>query len=262
MRVRAFALVLGLAASLIGPLANSARAGGNWLQFRDQLVVGAKVTATNRYFDRSDVADPPYFAYLLRGPVGYPVPLRMHRDARVLGQVRVRWPGPHTGWTGSMANNPKLLATFTVPEVRPGNYVVSICNRPCTDLIKGIAPTSVTVYGTALEARLSARIASLEHRLYVLDQETRRGRLRGQRGLRREIDDVSSRAADRIEELSTRLSALQTGLRHQDDPWAEIGIAAALGAGIGFFASRRRRGSVDWDRLLTESRADEPARIP
>jgi hypothetical protein len=86
--------------------------------------------------------------------------------------------------------------------------------------------------------------------------------LRGQRGLRREIDDVSSRAADRIEELSTRLSALQTGLRHHDDPWAEIGIAAALGAGIGFLASRRRRGSVDWDRLLAESKTEDAARVP
>jgi hypothetical protein len=266
MRFRAFALVLGLAASLIGPL-TTARAGGvNNLEFKHQYAaVGQRVEALNRYFARSDVADPPYFAYLIRGPVGYSIPLRVHRGAPILGRVEIEWPGPETGWTGSMANNPKLWVRGRVPQVPPGNYTVSICNRPCTDRIRDVAGGSLVITATPLEARLLNRMAKFSTEMEAVGIRAHRRTARGNRRLSREIEDVATELTSRSQALEAELAGLKAGLRREDrsdSPWAEIALAALVALGIGFVAGRRKRRAVDWDRLLTESRTDEPARVP
>jgi hypothetical protein len=250
---------------LIVPMSGSSAGGGNWIEFRQPPVVGASITGVNRFFDRADVSRPPYYAYLLKGPISYPVPLRLFRNATVLGRVDITWPGPETGWTGMFKNNPKLRFKATVPHVAPGRYVVAICNRPCTDVLRDVHPTTVTVYGTPLEARLTARIDALEGRVIDLRYDARRDRRQAEKGLQKDLGDTAERLDAEVNSLERELAALQAGLRSdsrgQRNGWAEIAlaglIALSLGIGGGIAVGRRQRLPVDWDQLLEEARRTE-----
>ena len=266
------AVVIFLAACTVmalGPL-EVASAGGNWIQFnRDYLVAGKQVRGHNRYFDRQDVGQGPYYAYLLPQTKDWSTPLRLYRGAHVLGRVQIEWPGPNTHWKGSMRKNPKLTFSGTVPEVAAGNYLVSICDMPCTDRLAEIEPTGVRVVESGVEARLLAEVDRLQYELDLFQQATRRARVRVGRVLARDLESAESEMRDRFETLEGRISSLRPSAADQREaPAGDASLLAAV-AGIvlalavaAWLADRRRRrsgGGVDWDRLLADQEVTEAA---
>lgn len=265
MRLR-LPIVIAVAALLPLVVPPQAAAGGaNWLEFRKHVVVGEPVIAFNRFFDRADVVDPPYFAYLLKGPIhSYPPPLRLHENAPVLGRVEFKWPGPNTGWTGQFSGNPKLIVDGAVPDNVPaGEYIVSICNQPCTHRFESVAPTYVTVYGTLLEARLTSRMQALQTQLYEVRTGGRRARIEMGKRFRQDLGDTSERLDADVAGIQKEVTAMKAGLNANSFPWAEITlagvIALALGTSGGLLIGRRQRLPMDWDRLLEEARESESA---
>lgn len=263
LRLPIVVAVVALVVVMVSPQA--AAGGGNWLEFSKHVVVGERITAFNRFFDRADVADPPYYAYLLEGPIHtYPPPLRLHENAPVLGRVEFKWAGPNTGWTGRFSGNPRLHIRATVPDVPPGDYVVSICNQPCTDLLKSVDPTYATIYGTLLEARLTSRMDQLRSQVYDARSDGRRARRQIASSMRKDLGETTERLDADMASLQKELAAMEAGLNADSFPWAEITLAGlvalALGATGGLLIGRRQRLPLDWDRLLQEAREAESTR--
>lgn len=261
MRLRIVMILTICTVMVLGPV-EAVWAGGNWIDFnRRYLVAGKKIVGKNRYFDRQDATRGPYYAYLLPETRDWTTPLRMYRDAHVLGRVDIEWLDTNTQWKGSMRNNPKLTFTGTVPEVQPGGYLVGICNMPCTDRLSGIGPTGVSVVSTAVEARLRGKIDRLQFDLDMLQQRARRARLRESRELAREIETVESEAAARIATLEGRISSLRRSVAEQaKTPWRDflltgLAVTALVLAVAGLSRGHHRRKtslSVDWDQLLVD----------
>jgi hypothetical protein len=141
--VRRFAWIVALA-SLLVPLALTApaSAGGNWLDFRREdplagerrldtfatLHVGQEVIAfTSLYVpnqssqERLDRAGP-FYAWLSPGD-SYLVNDRLPADAIRLAPFVIRWKSSSGG---------RAEAHLTVPGVPSGEYVVIVCDDPCT----------------------------------------------------------------------------------------------------------------------------------
>lgn len=145
-------------------LTTPANAGGNWLDFRREdpvegerrlatfatLHVGQEVVAfTSLYLpnpsrrarlDRQG----PFFAWLSPGD-SYLGGARMPPDATRLEPFLIRW---------DSSNGGKAEAHLTIPSVPSGQYVVTVCNDPCTlvgfgDYVEGW----VTIMQTPDEAR-------------------------------------------------------------------------------------------------------------
>jgi hypothetical protein len=102
------------------------------------------------------IADGPYFAYLVRGD-SWIEPPHLPRNAIRLAQVRMSRAANGFWWAS---------VRFVVPNVRPGQYMVSLCNDPCRNAFVGdlmgawifVAASAEQAKIRNLEIRVSDRV--------------------------------------------------------------------------------------------------------
>jgi hypothetical protein len=144
------------------PATAAASGGYTFLEFkREHYVPGERARATaNIWVDFAWLDENgPFYAYLLPERLSIDPP-KIPDEAIPLGSLTIV-PVKKVG-------EPTARATlaFRVPEVSPGAYQVTLCNRPCRDTIVGeLAGGSFRVVATAEQARLLNFGARLERRL-------------------------------------------------------------------------------------------------
>lgn len=234
------AVGLGMAFLLAAPTAASG--GGSWLELDDPYVVpGEMVTSSGRFSARGSgtgrLWEGPWYAYLLAQD-RYLRPGPIPPAAMPLGQLTVE-------------RLDRFLArasiTFTVPDVPPGDYSISICNDPCTKTGVG------DLIGGWMSVAQSEEDALLRRMRDEVDQELRRMRWRLGHRLR-EVQRPLEGLGDRVERLESsierRFQALEARLRRTEQPRSEAPNAVALGgwavaavflAAAEVFRRRRRR---------------------
>lgn len=202
MTMRKLVATLGsVSILLIGLLAPSAAAGGNWLEFRraerdlrpspsrwDIFIAGESLVARVGYLSGAfGIGDRPFHLWIERGDAleaGMPVPLSAIR----LGTFEMA-PDGRGGH-----------AAFDLPALPSGTYSFAVCDDPCTERGFGFGEFVqgwLTITQTPEEARLLARVRDL--------RETMRSRVHGV--------TTQMRSAERREDrLETRLHAALSAL--------------------------------------------------
>jgi hypothetical protein len=138
-----------------------AQAGGSTFSFHNRWFAPGQVAAGRTQFGNASneagrVSDGPYFAYLIRGDRWIEPPL-VPRNAIRLAQIRMSRAANGFWWAS---------VRFVVPNVRPGQYMVSMCNDPCRssnvgDLVGGwifIASSSEQAKLKNMESRIADRV--------------------------------------------------------------------------------------------------------
>jgi hypothetical protein len=219
---------------LVGLMAPSAVAGGNWLEFRsaerdprpspsrwDIFTVGETVVAKVGYLDGSlEAADGPFHLWIERGQAveaGSPIP----SDA-----IRVATFDMSADGRGGRA-------VFELPALPSGLHSFAVCDDPCTargfgfgEFVQGW----LSVVQTPQEGRLLARVREL--------REAARTKLRDSRADLRVAELQGARLTDR---LNTALGALEESraqverlTRSASGPHEQVLIDGAVGALIAF----------------------------
>lgn len=248
MRVWKGILAAGIVASAVLLGANPAGAGGGTWVFEGQhrnsdpvLVSGERVRATVLLWLKGVVGEKkgaywagpqhgPFYAYISpsdpNGPGDYAPPLP--QGALLVGEV---------GWEET--KDPGVLEAvleFTVPELRPGHYVLDHCNDPCTRQIGDTWTTRVTIVGSEDAAFLARSIGSIDTRL-----NRTQPRLRIRVGnLTEKLERLTIAMKSMREDLAERERKEVTEAKKevepvaQDRPWwpAPVGLALLAGAVI------------------------------
>jgi hypothetical protein len=159
-RVIRLSVLVGLILAITVPAVSAG--GGRW-NFNRAYVVGERVTVTEIVWIQPDarnlggIDDGPFSAYLVKWPADdYPIPLPA--DAIDLGPVLIE--------PRRQSEHADVTLDFLVPEVEPGDYVVSLCNDPCRKPLGDLLPSSITIASDDSEARLLGRIKRLESSLF------------------------------------------------------------------------------------------------
>lgn len=241
----------------------SASSGGvTSFEFEARYFVAGDIaeTHTTVYFhDAETAADTlrkgPYYAYLL--PANQTLdPPRIPSHAPRLGRVSFI-PISH-------ANNRRTARLrFVVPDVKPGSYSISLCNRPCRttevgDLIGGwiaVVSTREDARLRAMEDRVYERLQSLtgeimsglDERLFALEEAQNSQRNQSQARVawteKRYLAD-----RERMEQLSAQVRDLQQGAEQGILAWLWMGgwiVAAGLAVAWRTAVVRRRRSTAD-----------------
>ncbi|MGH2573396.1 MAG: hypothetical protein ACRDGU_07945 [Actinomycetota bacterium] len=144
------------------PATAAASGGYTFLEFkREHYVPGELARATaNIWVDFAWLDENgPFYAYLLPERLSIDPP-KIPGEAIPLGSITIA-----RAANGEDSTARATLA-FRVPEVSPGAYQVTLCNRPCRDTVVGeLAGGSFRVVATAEQARLLNFGARLERRL-------------------------------------------------------------------------------------------------
>jgi hypothetical protein len=210
---------------------------------------GQTVTWETEAFLDKGAAGPkngPFFAYLVGAsrPTG--------RVPHVEGGVQL---GTVETSPGREPNYFDASVTFTVPASTPqGDYVVEVCDDPCTTRLGYLWGTPVTVVSGDIEARLNERIDRLEQKVsdlrWSMRTQTRRLVKRSTKVLRTEMAVAEEKLEMQATELELRMTEIEKRLASQEEP-AERGEVSqsALAGGIvvlvlgAWFIRERRRNS-------------------
>ena len=246
-------LILGMWAGLL-PTGASA-GGGNGLEWdRPHHVIGERVEGLTSIPSRYDVtAHEPYFAYLIRYREGLEWPDAPHlpRDAKIVAPVQLGAGALRNGaWVSVRA-----FVTFPAPS-EAGQYVVSLCNRPCTHRLGDVFPTSLRVYPSEVEARLVPKIAGLRWRVRKLmatsDKVLSRVETHGELEAERRGDLTA-----RVDELERTVKAMRAASKESNtSPLLPTSIAVLLA--VVYLVGRRSKRdptistAPDIDKELTE----------
>lgn len=218
-------ILLALSPMALSPDAVSAN-GGSFFRFdRNYFAPGEVVTAQTTFsteVERSGgIEDGPYFAYLLSSD-RWIQPPTIPDDAIAVGNVDIANLG------GSV---PVARVTFTVPEIRPGAYTLTLCNVPCThatvgDLVGGslsIVPTKDVALGRELSERIDGRLAQVRGNLAARIRRAEKA----QRALTPRT--ATQELAARVTQLEERLARVKTELQEEPRaPWAAGWIVLGL----------------------------------
>lgn len=264
-RAAVAALLAGLIA--VGG-AREARAGGATFEFSTEVAFPGQVVTGRAVFDpgasgADDLRHGPWDAYLVPGAGTGSDPFALPPDAEgavLLGPITIRSGAPRSHHTAEV--------TFTVPDVAPGGYLVTVCNRPCRrtllgDLVGGWLEVAADAEGAralrlerAVTEAFDLRITELEASLGPRIDRFHRSAL-----------DRDGQLTDRLDRLADRLTALEgrVALRgppppaEPPSPW--LGgwtVAVALAAfWVAAAAARRRR-----DRMDTADGSEEAEAAP
>lgn len=204
-------IILALSPMAVSPAAVSAN-GGSFFRFdRKYFAPGEVVTAQTTFSTEVEksggIEDGPYFAYLLSSD-RWIQPPTVPDDAIAVGHVDI----PDLG--GSV---PVARIAFTVPQIRPGAYTLTLCNVPCThatvgDLVGGslsIVTTKEQAIRRELSDRIDSRLAQVRGNLAARIRRAEKA----QRALtpRTTTQDL----ATRVTQLEERLARLKTELREE-----------------------------------------------
>jgi len=249
MRSRIALSLLVVGTSVLFPMPASS-GGGNWIEIRNDgapsayLVRGSeRVAYANAYAqDPLKVREAgPYFAWLSHETYGW-LPPRVNRPRTVrLGRLNIDW------------NRMRASIRFTVPEVPPGEYMITFCNADCSRTFGDVDPTGgLNVFATAVDARLTERLDKLDAAIADRRYVERRANNRVERRLNRDIDEIETTTDDidaRLSSLGTAVEGLREAARPQIPSWA-LAVAALLAGAAGFGIGRARthhfhRGALD-----------------
>jgi hypothetical protein len=154
-----------------------------------------------------------------------------------IGDVRVRVPG---------SNLARVLATFEIPDVTPGEYALVVCSEGCAAPLGDLAPSRIIVTGDAVTAATARAMDRLRWRV------RRQGHTRRQaRSAKRAASVAEAEAAaalERTSELEHELARLRRAPTASNPSsagaasagWLVAGIALGAWAGAAF---RRRRAA-------------------
>ena len=240
------AMTLGMVVGTLS-ISGSARAGGgSWWEWGAAYAPGERVTSTVRTFGaagrRGDADEGPYFAYLAPKDFWEWEPPGLPPDLLPLGRIEIA----DSANTSALAD---ATLTFTAPDVRPGEYTVIHCNKPCTHEFGTLMRSPLTITGTVIEARAIRFASRGDNRLWRwvnrLDARMSRqdhrqaGRLKD---LRREVVDLRR-------ELRTDLARVTQGPGNAEPAKASMSEAFLVIAAGGVvvlvmmtFSMRRRPG--------------------
>jgi hypothetical protein len=251
-RIALFLVVVGTVVVFPMPASSG---GGNWIEIRDEDGLNAYlVPGSERVAHASAYAkDPrkvrehgPYFAWLSHETYGWSPPGVDRPQTIRLGRLDINW------------NRMRASIRFTVPEIPPGEYMITFCNADCSRTFGDVDPTGgVQIFATALEARLTQRLDKLDAAMRDRRYFERRANRRMERGLNREIDKVETTSGNldaRVSSLGTAVDGLREAGRPQIPSWA-LAVAALLAGAAGFGIGRARTHHVHsraLDRELDE----------
>lgn len=219
MRLRTvISLVVVVAVALVlAP--TTASAGGAVIDFERRYYVPAEVVAGSTTFSlggsgSGTVRDGPYFAYLVHD--GFFRAPKIPADAIDVGLVRMEPTGSPRLW--------RATVRFRLPEeVRPGQYTIALCNRPCEHTIVGdLMGGWFTVVSSRLEARLLTAMDRLESETGAVE-----------RGLRARVFALKRQ----VERRAEALTELRDAAKRRDRA-----VAAASAAALGALEDRLEAG--------------------
>ena len=261
----ALVAVVGIAPLMVASPA--AAGGGNWVESDEKYnAIGSEATVrTSFYADKkSTLAAAPYFVYLDRldhAGQGWDLPKVGKPDVHRVGKVQLMWDVQPRFLPGG-----RMLATFEVPRVEPGRYLLTVCDRGCEHRLGDTFTTGFFwIVGTPAEARARTRADAIQTRFRDYRNEDRRQDVRTVRRHRSELEV----ATDAEEEARTDLALTRdtiAELRHDldtsagrvDDMTAQRNFArAALLLTIAIAAAvllRRRQTDLELETLLKDVR--------
>jgi hypothetical protein len=152
-----------LVAMAVGARAAPAKAGGSAFDFHRRWFAPGQLAEGKTQFSDwvgapGRVAQGPYFAYLVRGD-RFIEPPHLPRNAIRLGQVKMTHV-EGTIWEASIS--------FVVPHVRPGGFMVSLCNDRCRNTSVGDLVGAWISIATSAE---QAKMRNLEDRIVARLEE-------------------------------------------------------------------------------------------
>ena len=211
---------------------------------------GQTVTWNAKTYSDKDAAGPedgPFFAYLVEASRSSGrVP---HVEGGVqLGTVETS-PGRDPYYFGASVS-------FTIPATTPqGDYVVEVCDDPCTTRLAYLWGTPVNVVSGDIEARLSKRIDRLEQKVSDLrwssERRARRVVNRSNEVLRAELAAAEEKLEMQSTELELKVTEIEKRLASQEEPAKRGDVSqSALAGGIvvlvlgAWLFRERRRNSL------------------
>ena len=259
-----FASAVVVIGALSVPVPASA-GGANFLDFDEEFnAIDSEVTVRGTFYgDRSETrAHAPFYVFLERLDYegqGWDLPKVGGRGVYRVAEADIVWNTDPEFLPGG-----SVSATFQVPDVRRGRYLVSICDWDCKHRLGDIETSGFfRVVGSPGEARARAEMASLRERFRRYRHSEYRDDVKANKAHQAELDtakrgeefaiaDLNS-ARDTIWSLRSDVSAARSRI---DDLASQrnlvlvalllvIGIAAAL-------ASRRRRSDLQLEALLQD----------
>ena len=252
---RAWRLAIAVAL-VVGSLfvAGPAVAGGSTFSFTwryvapGQEIHGRANFSAQASSETGSVTGGPYRIYLLRGDSFIEPPVIPER-AILLGTITLR-PGEGNLW--------RATTTFTVPDVKPGLYAVSLCDDPCRHQYVGdLMGSWVHVVATPEEARLRNLIAESERRVDDRWSEVMSGLQAQIDALRVELSAADATSRRGVTALSDRLDLLaqesqRVPASSSSDGGGQAGlwlagwlVAAAIGSAWWLSARRRKAPTLE-----------------
>jgi len=211
---------------------------------------GQTVTWSSEVFLDKRAAGPedgPFFGYLVEA--GRP----SSRVPRVDGGVQL---GTVDTSTGRDPYYFDASVTFTIPASTPqGDYVVEVCDDPCTTRLGYLWGTPVNVVSGDLEARLNERIDALAQKVsnlrWSMKADARRAAKRSSNVLRVEMAVTEEKLDMRVSELALKVTELEERLTSQEKlaEREDVSQSALAGGAVVFLLCawlirERRRNSL------------------
>jgi hypothetical protein len=258
-------MACGAAALLgMGLLPGTALAGGNWIDLnRFHTSAGQRMSGEAVFYTRSKATEirsrGPYFLYAAPESAGYRLPDPAAPATVRLARIQVIFPGRDSRFEGFDKHNPRGLLDFTMPEVAPGDYYISACNRACTSQLADLSTTCcLEVAANPTEARLNARIDRLATRLTTSTGSVRDDFRGPKKRLWRELAAVEGAASGRLDDLRANLADLRRLTRERSFPWAlavGAGAAGLAGGALPTAVVLRRRRALAFEAELSSLNA-------
>jgi hypothetical protein len=144
----------------------------------------------------------------------------------------------------------ELVATFTMPELAPGDRVVGMCDEPCT--LNGFGEPltgAFTLAGSPREVELLRRNDQLSSTVGSLERQLRKAGKEAEEleflaiEAQRERDAAAAELAE-LRERSTAATARSEPVRPLIDAWAAVAVAAGLSALVVALVVRHRSRAV------------------
>jgi hypothetical protein len=241
--------------------------GGSTFEFGDRydradeyLPVGQRVVGhMDVAFDtRREHRFGPFYAYLRPHTTTWGKPPGIPNGAVPLGPIDLMNIKPGK-WTSADAR-----LDFTVPDVKPGRYLIEYCNDPCTHAMSqgdGNWPTFVVITPTVAEARMRARVdnlqAHLESKIYRADKRARHGERRAERSFLAN-DATTERTAALEEQVESLASEVRRLKRAGSDgqPWVPIATAFLAGVALAYATLLNR---LPKSQLAEQRKTDAPS---
>ena len=245
----------------------AAAGGGNWINFDEEYnAVGSEVDVYAAFYaDKAEMrAHAPFYVYLERLEYtgqGWDLPKVGEPGVHRVAEVDIDWDvGPRFLPGGS------AQATFEVPDVRRGRYLMSICDRNCRHSLGDIDVTGyIRIVGTPAEARALTKTMEIRERFRMFRSADHRRDTKMAKRHQAELDaaqwgqdmalaDLNS-ARDTIWVLRSDVNAARAGVADAQAQRnvAVIGLLLAIGIAAAW-AMRRRRTDLQVEAVPKDVR--------